>query len=54
MLIKISDFEADIKNQEFTENCSATLGIKQSLREKFEEEAGKIDGLQFDLQIIED
>jgi len=50
----ISDFEADIKNQEFTENCSATLGIKQSLKEKFEEEAGKIDGLQFDLQIIED
>lgn len=41
----ISDFEADIKNQEFTENCTATLGIKQSLKEKFEEEAEKIDGL---------
>lgn len=41
----ISDFEADIKNQEFTENCTAKLGIKQSLKEKFEEEAEKIDGL---------
>jgi uncharacterized YigZ family protein len=44
----ISDFEADIKNQEFTENCTATLGIKQSLKEKFEEEAEKIDGLIFE------
>ena len=44
----ISDFEADIKNQEFTENCSATLGIKQSLKEKFEEESEKIDGLIID------
>ncbi|WMN10812.1 YigZ family protein [Marivirga salinae] len=43
----ISDFEADIKNQEFTENCTATLGIKQSLKDKFEEEAGKIEGLIF-------
>jgi uncharacterized YigZ family protein len=43
----ISDFESDIKNQEFTENCTATLGIKQSLKEKFEEEAEKIDGLIF-------
>lgn len=42
----ISDFEADIKNQEFTENCSATLGIKQSFKEKFEEEAKKIEGLK--------
>jgi uncharacterized YigZ family protein len=44
----VSDFEADIKNQEFTENCTATIGIKQSLKEKFEEEAGKIEGLIFD------
>ncbi len=43
----ISEFEADIKNQEFTENCAATLGIKQSYKEKFEEEAEKIDGLIF-------
>ncbi|HET8860919.1 YigZ family protein [Marivirga sp.] len=43
----ISDFEADIKNQEFTENCTATLGIKQSLKEKFEDEAQKIEGLTF-------
>jgi uncharacterized YigZ family protein len=44
----IADFEADIKNQEFTENCSATLGIKQSLNEKFIEEASKIEGLIFE------
>jgi len=43
----ISEFEAEIKNQEFTENCAATLGIKQSYKEKFEEEAEKIDGLIF-------
>jgi uncharacterized YigZ family protein len=41
----IADFEADIKNQEFTENCTASLGIKQSFQEKFEEEAEKIPGL---------
>ncbi|ADR20095.1 hypothetical protein MATR_22930 [Marivirga tractuosa] len=46
----ISEFEADIKHQEFTENCSATLGIKQSLKEKFEEEASKIEGLMFESQ----
>ncbi|WP_340153311.1 YigZ family protein [uncultured Marivirga sp.] len=45
----IADFAADIKNQEFTENCNATLGIKQSLQEKFEEEASKIDGLKLDI-----
>lgn len=44
----ISEFEADIKIQEFTENCTATIGIKQSLKEKFEEEAEKIDGLLFE------
>ncbi|SMG08759.1 uncharacterized protein, YigZ family [Marivirga sericea] len=41
----ISDFEADIKNQEFTENCTAMIGIKQSLRDNFEAEAQKIEGL---------
>lgn len=46
----ISEFEADIKNQEFTENCTATLGIKQSFKEKFEEEANKIEGLKYALQ----
>ena len=46
----ISEFEADIKNQEFTENCTATLGIKQSLKDKFEEEASKIEGLMFESQ----
>jgi len=44
----ISEFEAEIKNQEFTENCTATLGIKQSYKEKFEEEAEKIEGLIFE------
>ncbi|MGM0580837.1 MAG: IMPACT family protein [Bacteroidota bacterium] len=41
-----SEFEADIKNQEFTENCTATLGIKQSFKDRFEEEAEKIEGLK--------
>lgn len=44
----LSDYEAAIKNQEFTENCKATLGIKQSLKENFEEEARKIEGLIFE------
>lgn len=44
----ISEFEADIKNQEFTENCAATLGIKQSLKENFEQEAAKIEGLKYE------
>lgn len=43
----ISEFEANIKQQEFTANCTATLGIKQSLKKKFKEEAEKINGLSF-------
>lgn len=42
----ISDFQADIKNQEFTAICSASLGIKRSLKENFEAEAFKIEGLK--------
>ncbi|WKK81216.1 IMPACT family protein [Marivirga arenosa] len=44
----LNEFEADIKTQEFTEECSANIGIKQSLKDRFEEEALKIDGLKFD------
>lgn len=45
-----AEFEANIKNQDFTDTCRATIGIKQSLKEKFEEEAEKIEGLEFTAQ----
>jgi len=44
----LNEFEADIKTQEFTEDCYAKIGIKQSFKDRFEEEALKIDGLKFD------
>ncbi|GAA5021415.1 hypothetical protein GCM10011506_02840 [Marivirga lumbricoides] len=43
----MSDFEATIIHQDFTDTCKAKIGVRCSLTQNFSEEAEKIPGLTF-------